>query len=126
MPTRPCLPKHGKYNRDVDPTVIRIAHGTAEIRISEMKNEFVRTAIKRCRIGDHEFDPYLILVILSDWASIPCHNAFAAECDVDQFVLSSFGRLNSFTRNLASRSIHAARLPLESSQAWVGSFPGRF
>ena len=80
-------PKHSKYNRDVDPTVIRIAHGTAEIRISEMKNEFVRTVIKRCRIGDHEFDPYLILVILSDWASIPCHNAFAAECDAGRFVL---------------------------------------
>ena len=52
-----------------------------------MRNEFVKTLIKRCLFGDHEFDPYLILVILSDWVSIPCHNDFAEECDVDRFVL---------------------------------------
>ena len=100
------------------PQLLELPHGTAEIRMGEMRNEFVKTVIKRCRFRDHEFDPYLILVILSDWASIPCHNAFAAERDVDRFVLSSFGRLNSFTRNLASRSIRAAPLSLESSQAW--------
>ena len=63
--------------------LLELPHGVAEIRMGGMKNEFVKTVIKRCRFRDHEFDPYFILIILSDWASIPCHNAFAAECDVD-------------------------------------------
>ena len=99
------------------PQLLELPHGAAEMRMGGMRNEFVKMVIKRCRFRDHEFDPYFILVILSDWAPIPCHNAFAAECDVDRFVLSSFGRLNSFTKNLASRSIRAARLPLKSLQA---------
>jgi hypothetical protein len=48
------------------PQLLELPHGTAEIRTGEMRNEFVKTVIKRCRFRDHEFDPYLILVTHSN------------------------------------------------------------
>ena len=92
-----------------------------------MKNEFVRTAIKRCRIGDHEFDPYLILVILSDWASIPCHNAFAAECNADRFVLFLLWSIEFlYEKSCISLDSCSAYTTEILASLEVGSFLGRF